>query len=71
MFEARKVAGSATFKVKQHETVLSFNVSLFIQLTQSVETKRVCLFSSFRHKEKKKSNHEDLCLLPIFYLLHL
>ena len=33
MFEARKVAGSAT--VKQYETVLSFKVSLFIQFKQT------------------------------------
>ena len=30
LFEARKVAGSAKFRVKHYEIVLSFKVSLFI-----------------------------------------
>ena len=31
LFDARKVAGSATYKVEQYDTVLSFKFSLLIQ----------------------------------------
>ena len=35
LFEARQVAGSAKYKVKQYDTVLSFKVSLLIRFIQS------------------------------------
>ena len=45
-----KVAGSATYKVKQYEMSSSFKISLFFQVYSATNTRRVCLLSSFKRK---------------------
>ena len=55
LFEARKVAGSAKFRVKHYEIVLSFKVSLFIHSWKQREV--VYLFTYFfRHEWRSFSS---------------
>ena len=68
LFEARKVAGSATYIVKQYETVLSFKVSLFIQSWKQQE----CVYFSFKNQSVKLFLFGMKCLPHIYiYIMHL
>ena len=62
LLEARKVAGSATYKVSEYEAVLSFKLRLFVQLFSHEH--KDSLFVCLDQKKKKKSVYFWLKFLP-------